>query len=126
MRSTWLTYTAVQAAAVAHQLDAAAHLVGHQLPARPVVLGQPVFNRDDWVLTAPVIPESDHFFAGKLALVALLEDVFLLFLVVELARRGIECDADLLAGLVAGQLDGFENEFNGFAIGFQGRSKAAL
>ena len=62
----------------------------------------------------------------QLALVALLEDVLFLFLVVELARRRIECDGDLLAGLVAGQLDGFENQLDGFAVRLERRSKSAL
>ncbi len=62
----------------------------------------------------------------QLALVALLEDVLLLFLVVELAGRGIERDGDLLAGLVAGRFDGFEDQFDGFVVRLERRSKAAF
>ena len=67
----------------------------------------------------------NHLFAGQFALVALLEDVLLLFAVVELARSGIECDGDLFARLVAGLLDGFENQLDGLGIGFErGRESA--
>src|SRR6185312_6112728 len=104
----------------------AAELVGENTPAGPVVLGQAVLNRDDGVLPAPFIPEGDHLFAGKLALVALLENVFVLFLVVELAGGRVERDGDLLAGLVAGLLDGGENHFHGLGVRLERRCKAAL
>ena len=45
---------------VADELDASRRAVGQELPARPVVLGQAVFERDDGVLPDPVILEGDH------------------------------------------------------------------
>ena len=55
-----------------------------------------------------------------------LKTYLLLFLVVKLARSGIESDGDLLAGLVAGRLDGFQNKFDGFVVGLERGSKAAF
>ncbi len=46
--------------------------------------------------------------------------------VVELAGGGIERDRDLLAGLVAGGGDGFENAFERFFVGFQIGREAAF
>src|ERR1035441_3392141 len=45
---------------VAHQLDAAAQLVSEDLPARPVVLGEAVFQGDNWILSGPVVVECNH------------------------------------------------------------------
>ena len=42
---------------VADELNAAAQLVGQQLPAFPVVFGETVFEGDDRILAAPVVPE---------------------------------------------------------------------
>ncbi len=85
---------------VSHQLDLLAQGIGHRLPSVPIVLGHTVFNRDDGILLHPVGPELDHLLAGALALVRFLEDVLLLAGVVELTGRGIERNADLIAGLV--------------------------
>src|SRR5580658_6458762 len=69
---------------IAHQLDAAAELIRKNPPAVPVIFGQAVFEGHDRVLADPVVVEVDHLFARKFALIALLEDVLVLFLVVEL------------------------------------------
>ena len=43
---------------VADELNAAAELVGQDLPAFPVVLGQAVLERDDGILAGPVVVEG--------------------------------------------------------------------
>ena len=48
---------------VADQLDLAAELVGHQLPAVPIVFGETIFQRHDRILPDPVGPELHHVFA---------------------------------------------------------------
>ena len=111
---------------VADNLNAAAELVGENLPARPIVLGQAVLKRNDGILAGPVVVEGYHLLARKLALVALFEDVLAGFLVVELAGRRIERNRNLLAGRVAGCLDSFENHLDGLAVGLERGSKAAL
>ena len=110
---------------VADDLDAVAHLGGHQLPAFPVVLGQAVFDGDDRVLVDPRLPEGDHLLAGEL--LAFLAQVVLLGLfVVQFGGGRVEGDADLLAGLVAGLLDGFQDHFDGLVVGLEGRGVTAL
>src|ERR1700759_3230635 len=83
---------------IAHQLNAVAGLLRKRAPAFPIILSQTIFNRDDRILPRPIIPEARHLFARKLPLVALLEDVLLLVLVVELARGRIKRQSNLLTG----------------------------
>jgi len=83
-------------------------LRGEVLPAVPVVLGEAVFDGDDGVLASPVDPEVGHLGAAEFALVGLLEDVLAGGFVVELGRRGIECDGDVFTGLQAYFFDCFE------------------
>ncbi len=71
-------------------------------------------------------PEGDHLLGRARGLVRFLEDVFLAGLVVELAGGGIERDGDLLAGLVAGGGDGFEDAFERLFVGFQVGREAAF
>src|SRR5262249_25881545 len=112
---------------VADKLNLAAELVGKSAPAFPVVFGKAVFDGNDGILADPGVPEVDHLVARNLALVALLEDVLVLFLVVELAGGWIERDGDLLAGLVAGCFDGFENQLDGFGVRLErGRESAFI
>ena len=95
-------------------------------PAVPIVFGEAVFDGDDGILADPVAPEFRHLFGGALGLVGFLEDVFLAGAIVELARRGIERDGNLLAGLVAGGGDGFENALERLFVGFQIGREAAF
>ena len=55
-----------------------------------------------------------------------LKTYLLVFLVVELAGGGVERDGDLLAGLVAGRCDGFEDELEGFVVGLEVGREAAF
>ena len=61
-----------------------------------------------------------------LGFVGFLEDVLAAGFVIELAGGGIEGDAHLLAGLVTGRGDGFENDLDGLFVGFATGSKAAF
>src|SRR5260370_21030450 len=54
---------------VADQLYTRAEFASHHLPSRPVVLGQPVFDRDDRILPDPSCVELDHLFRVAPALV---------------------------------------------------------
>ena len=58
--------------------------------------------------------------------VGFLEHVFSAGLVKEFAGGGVERDGHLLARLVAGRNDGFQNDLNGFFVGFAAGSKTAL
>src|SRR6185437_5339919 len=64
--------------------------------------------------------------AGEFALVALLEHALILVLVVELAGGGVEGNGDLVAGCVAGLLDGFKDELDGFVVGLERGSESAF
>ena len=101
---------------VADELDAVADVFGEELPAVPVVFGEAVFDADDGVFVDPVLPEGGHLFGGELALVGFLEDVLAGFFVVELAGGGVEGDGDVCSGVVAGELDRFEDEVEGFFV----------
>ena len=111
---------------VADELDFLAELVRDELPAVPIVFGEAVFDGNDRVLAHPIGPERDHLLGGARGLVGFLEDVFLAGGVVELAGGGIERDGDLLAGLVAGGGDGFENAIDGLFVRFQVGREAAF
>ena len=74
---------------------------------------------------APVLIEGDHAFGIARRLAGLVELVTPVACP-ELARRDIERDEDVLAGLVAGLADRFEHDFDRFAIGLQAGRKAAL
>ncbi len=58
--------------------------------------------------------------------VGLLENVIAACFVVELAGGRVERDADLLAGLISSGGDGFENDLDGFFVGFATGGKAAF
>ena len=103
---------------VADELDVVAELVGEDLPSLPVVFGEAVFDGDDGVFLDPALVVGDHLFAESRALSDFLKTYFLV-LVVEFAGGGIEGDGDLLAGLVAGLLDRFEDGFERFGVGLR-------
>src|SRR5688572_6652859 len=108
---------------VADELAARAELVGERLPAGPVVLIEAVLDRDQRVLLGPAGVELDHLGrAARLALVG----VDALGLVVELRRRDVERERDLLARLVAGLADRLEQEAERLVGGVEARREAAL
>src|SRR5690606_34382911 len=108
---------------VANQLHARAQLAGEFGPARPVVLSQPVLDRDDRVLRDPAVPEADHLVGietaalGREAVHALLE---------VLGRGWVEGDADLAAWDVTGLLDSLQQYLDGLVVALQVGGEAAL
>src|SRR6267378_52751 len=116
---------------ISHQLDlflgrSAADRLRQGLPAGPVVLRHAVFDRNDWVFFCPVRPVGGHLRRSVRGLVRLLEYIVSTGLVVELAGGGIERDAHLFAGFVPSSSDGFENNLNGFFVGFATGGEAAF
>jgi len=59
-------------------------------------------------------------------LVRFLENIFALGLIVELAGSRVESNRNLFTGLVACAGNGFENNLNGFLIGFAAWREAAF
>jgi hypothetical protein len=72
------------------------------------VLGHAVLDRDDRVLRAPAREEIDELFRRQALAFA---GEVVLAVVEELARRAVQSEQDVLARLVAGLADGFENGF---------------
>src|SRR5260370_4766740 len=105
---------------------AAANRLRKSLPAGPIVFGHAVFDGNDGIFFGPVGPVGDHLKRSVSGFVGLLENVFATGFVVELAGGGIERDAYLLAGLVSGGGDGFENELDSFFARFGTPGKAAF
>ena len=103
---------------VTDELDATAEPLGQLPPADPVVLGQAVLDRDDRVAVDPVGPQLDELVAVERP--ALLgEDVAgrctiaAAPLLDQLGRGRVERDRDVLAGPVAGALDGSQDHLDG-------------
>ena len=93
---------------VADELHAVAEPVGQRLPAVPVVLAEPVLDRDDREAVAEVGPEVDHPGGVERAALAL-QPVGAV--VVKLARRRVERERDPVA--MAGALGGLEDHLAG-------------
>jgi hypothetical protein len=86
---------------VADELAAVPELLGHELPARPVVLGEAVLDRDDRVRAQrsaqySTMPASSSRASGPRRRDGIRPSL------VELARGRVERDRDVAAGLVAG------------------------
>ncbi len=110
---------------VADQLHAVAKMLRQQLPAVPVAFGDAVFDRRDRVLPDPVLVQLDHFLGRALAFARFLERVAAIS-GPELARRDIERDEDVVAGLAPRFADGLQHDFDGLAVGLQVRREAAF
>ena len=81
-------------------------------PARPVGFAQSVLDGDNRILPQPVFIERDHLVRRFRAFARLREDVRLRPPIPEFARRDVECEGNVGAGLVTGRLHGFEHELN--------------
>ena len=92
---------------IAHQLDIAAEAIRQQLPAVPVVLRHRVFDAEDRVLVGPGREIVGEFSRRQLQALGC---QVIASIAMELGGRAIETDDDLLAGGVAGPLDGLENQ----------------
>ena len=109
---------------VAHELDPLAQPLGQEPPALPVVLGHAVLDRQDGVLVDQFLVEVDHLGRALLGVGFGLEIIGAVL--VELVRRGVDAEADLLAGLVARPLDGGEDEGEGLSVGLEVGGEPAL
>ena len=127
--AVWLVNAALQELGVgdeqvvADKLDLVADALGQLAPGRPVVFGQAVFDGDDRVLVDQVGVVVHHLVAGERAAFAL-QDIRAV--VVELGRGRVHRDHDLLARLVAGLVDGFQDDLDGLLVGRQVRREAAF
>jgi hypothetical protein len=107
---------------VAHQLHLLAQAVVEDASSRPSRLVHAVLDADDGVLVdpggqdvGPLGGAQRQAFAFQVVLAVL----------VELAGRAVQADGDLLAGGVAGLVDGFQDELDGrFVAGHVGREAA--
>ncbi len=109
---------------VAHQLNVLAQALGQVLPAVPVAFGHAVLDGDDGVLVHPggqhVGPllgrQADAAFAFQ-HVVAVLE---------ELAGGAVQAQGDLLAGRVAGGIDGLQDQLDGGLVVLDAGGEAAF
>ena len=92
---------------VANELALAADLVGEQLPARPVLLGHPVLDRQDRI-GALKLGEILDLFLDRARLAFALVDIFPVL--EELGRRAIEPEHHVVARFEPCRLDRLEAE----------------
>ena len=111
---------------IAHQLDLAAQLAGHLLPALPVLFVQTILNGDDGVLLHQALPVGDQLAGGELGagLGQLVEALALGAL--PLGGSSVHGQHEVLAGHIAGLLNGGQNGLDGLLITGQVGGKAAL
>ena len=114
---------------VANQLHLAAQLLGHVLPAFPVLLVEAVLDGVDRIFLDQPLPVLDQFLTGK-DLTALGQLVLALLAALPLAGGGIHSQDEVLAGHVTGLLDGGQNGLedilDGLLVAGQIRRKAAF
>ena len=98
---------------VADDLNLVSEFFSHQFPSVPVILGQAVLDRNDWIFIYQLNVEVHHFGRG-------FHNAFtfqVIFAVFEYFRSScIESDANLLARCIACFLDGGDNDLNCFFI----------
>src|SRR4029079_16921392 len=111
---------------VAYELHLAAEFLRQHRPAAPVLFRAALLDGDDRVLAAPVGEERDHAFRIARRFAGLVELVAGVPACPELARRHVERDEDVLAGLRAGLTDGLEYHFHRLAVRLEVRRKAAF
>ena len=110
---------------VADQLDLAAQLLRHVLPALPVLLVEAVLDGVDGILLDQLLPVLDQLLTGK-DLAALGQLILALFAALPLAGGSIHGQHKIPAGQVAGLLDGLEDILNGLLVAGKVGCKAAL
>ena len=110
---------------VADQLDLAAQLLRHVLPALPVFLVEAVLDGVDGILLDQLLPVLDQLLTGK-DLAALGQLILALFAAFPLAGGSIHGQHKIPAGQVAGLLDSLEDILNGLLVAGKVGCKAAL
>ncbi len=108
---------------ITDQLDLRTNAVGQLLPGIPIVFRATVFDRANWILVDPLGQEVDHLITAQLLAI---DRVGLRLLVVELGRCYVQGDVDLLAWLVAGSLNRFHDQVEGFLIAAEVRSETTF
>jgi hypothetical protein len=108
---------------VADELDGPAEGRVQQLPAVPIVLGQSVLDDADGVLAGPFGVHPDHLIGLDLAV---LGPQVVQAVLVDAAHRAVDRQHDVLAGPVAGLLDGLEDRLDRVGVLLEGRGEAAL
>jgi hypothetical protein len=109
---------------VPDELAAVAKRSRERRPAAPVILREAVLDRHDRILLEPARVQLDHALGAALAGAALLEDIRAVL--VQLRRRDVERDRDLLPRRVARRLDRLDDDHQGFLIVLEIRSEATL
>ncbi len=100
---------------VADQLHAVADGLGQHRPAFPVRLGHAVFEGDDRIGVGEARPHIHQLLLRQLG-AGLGLDVALLLLIPPLGGSGVDGDLEVLAGLVAGLLDGLHDDLEGVLV----------
>ena len=92
---------------VAHQLDFVSHSLCHCLPAIPVVFAQTVLNGINGIMGNQIFVVFDHV-AGRQR--PALPAQHILAVLMEFACGGVQRQHHLVAGCVAGRLNGFHDK----------------
>ncbi len=95
---------------------------GEVLPAFPIILGESVFDGNDGILFNPIGPEIHHLVAGQFTTFFAKVVEFGVFFI-KLGGCRVECNCHIFTSSIASFLNSFEDQFHGFIVGFQGRSK---
>ena len=106
------------------QLHPLAQLLREHLPALPIQLAQPVFNREDWIPVQQLAVIRHHLLGRPLRVLFCLKNVAAL--VIEFARRAIQRQRDIPAGFVAGIFNRLRDEAERLFIRLQVRRKSTF
>src|SRR5207237_5660509 len=93
------------------------------LPAVPVVLGHAVLDGDDRIAVDQVHPEGGELLGAEDTVLA---RQVVPAVAVDLARRRVEGEGDLVARRVPGLLDGLDEDADGLLVRRQAGSEPAL
>ena len=108
---------------VADQLDLLAQTLGQMRPAGPVAFVHAVLDRDDRVLVAPGGQHVGPLLGGQHQAFAF---QVVLAVLVELGGGAVQAQRDLVAGAVAGLLDGLQDQLDRGLVALDARGEAAL